>query len=63
MTIRGAYIDQKGVRWDTNNADFEGYLMKQSYWVKGSILRIIVYIVLKLFKLFYINILEYRMEK
>ena len=29
-TIRGAYVDEKGVRWDTNDADFEGYLSKQS---------------------------------
>jgi hypothetical protein len=32
---RGAFIDPKGVRWDTNDADYEGYLSKQSRWVKG----------------------------
>ena len=36
MPLRGAYLDSKGVRWDTNNADFEGELMKQSRWVKGE---------------------------
>lgn len=33
---RGAYIDTKGVRWDPNDADFEGYLYKQSRWMKGN---------------------------
>lgn len=32
---RGAFIDSKGVRWDTNDADYEGFLSKQSRWVKG----------------------------
>jgi hypothetical protein len=36
MTSRGAYVDAKGVRWDTNDADFEGYLYKQSRWVRGE---------------------------
>jgi hypothetical protein len=36
MTSRGAYVDAKGVRWDTNDADFEGYLNKQSRWVRGD---------------------------
>lgn len=34
---RALYVDNKGVRWDTNDADFEGYLYKQSRWVKGLI--------------------------
>jgi hypothetical protein len=34
--LRGAYVDSKGVRWDTNDADFEGYLYKQSRWVRGK---------------------------
>jgi hypothetical protein len=35
MDIRGAFVDSKGVRWDTNDADFEGILSKQSRWVRG----------------------------
>lgn len=30
---RGAFVDNKGIRWDTNNADFEGYLTKKSKWM------------------------------
>ena len=33
---RGAFVDPKGVRWDTNDADYEGYLCKQSRWVRGT---------------------------
>lgn len=32
---RGAFVDPKGVRWDTNDADFEGWLSKKSMWLKG----------------------------
>ena len=35
--LRGAFCDDKGVRWDTNDADFEGFLHKKSRWVKGKI--------------------------
>lgn len=48
--MRGAYVDAKGVRWDTNDADFEGYLSKQSKWVKEWRKR---YFVLKGSKLFF----------
>ena len=34
--LRGAYVDGKGVRWDTNDADFEGFLSKKSKWVRGE---------------------------
>ena len=34
-TTRGAFVDPKGVRWDTNDADFEGWLSKKSMWLKG----------------------------
>lgn len=34
-TRRGAYVDSKGVRWDPNDADYEGILYKQSKWMKG----------------------------
>ena len=27
---RGAFVDKKGVRWDTNESDFEGWLTKKS---------------------------------
>jgi hypothetical protein len=30
---RGAYVDGKNIRWDTNNSDFEGYLTKKSKWM------------------------------
>lgn len=36
INVRGAYIDEKGVRWDTNDADFEGYLTKKSKWMGGK---------------------------
>ena len=39
--LRGAYIDSKGVRCDTNNPDFEGELIKQSRWVKGLLLSVL----------------------
>lgn len=58
-TLRGAYIDENGVRWvrnilnrlinvmvlrmfiqDTNDADFEGNLLKKSKWMGGNINRI-----------------------
>ena len=32
-TSRGAFVDNKGVRWDTNDADFEGMLAKKSRWM------------------------------
>lgn len=35
---RGAFVDNKGVRWDTNDSDFEGFLGKQSRWVRGTII-------------------------
>ena len=34
---RGAFVDNKGIRWDTNNADFEGYLTKKSKWMGGNV--------------------------
>jgi hypothetical protein len=32
---RGAFVDTRGVRWDPNDADYEGILFKQSRWMKG----------------------------
>lgn len=50
MFKRGAYVDEKGVRWDPNNADFEGTIMKQSKWIGEWRKR---YLVLKGSKLFF----------
>lgn len=50
MTSRGAFVDSKGIRWDTSNADHEGWLTKKSKWL-GSWRR--RYFVLKGSKLFY----------
>lgn len=36
QTRRGAFVDEKGVRWDPNNANFEGYLSKKSKWMGGK---------------------------
>lgn len=36
MSGRGAFVDPKGVRWDTNDADFEGWMSKKSVWLKGE---------------------------
>mmetsp|Transcript_16320 Transcript_16320/g.24590 ORF Transcript_16320/g.24590 Transcript_16320/m.24590 type:complete len:139 (-) Transcript_16320:149-565(-) len=47
---RGAFVDPKGVRWDTNDADYEGYLCKQSRWVREWRKR---YFILKGSKVFY----------
>mmetsp|Transcript_2456 Transcript_2456/g.2418 ORF Transcript_2456/g.2418 Transcript_2456/m.2418 type:complete len:131 (+) Transcript_2456:84-476(+) len=47
---RALYVDNKGVRWDTNDADFEGYLYKQSRWVKEWRRR---YLILKGSKVFF----------
>jgi hypothetical protein len=47
---RGAYIDEKGVRWDTNHADLEGYLYKRSKWISQWRKR---YFILKGSKLFF----------
>jgi hypothetical protein len=33
---RGAFVDTRGVRWDPNDADYEGILYKQSRWMKGQ---------------------------
>eukprot|EP01040_Poterioochromonas_malhamensis_P002297 gene2297-2442_t len=33
MNGRGAFVDSKGVRWDSNEAEYEGYLTKKSRWV------------------------------
>ena len=30
---RPAYLDEKGVRWDTNEADMEGVMSKKSKWL------------------------------
>ena len=35
LCVRGVFIDEDGVRWDSNNSDLEGWLWKQSRWVKG----------------------------
>ena len=39
--LRGAFVDEKGVRWDTNDADFEGFLHKKSKWVRGELLQLV----------------------
>ena len=44
LVLRGAYVDAKGIRWDTNDADVEGYLFKQSRWVKGMlVMKYVIY--------------------
>mmetsp|Transcript_15611 Transcript_15611/g.26021 ORF Transcript_15611/g.26021 Transcript_15611/m.26021 type:complete len:154 (-) Transcript_15611:235-696(-) len=48
--LRGAFVDEKGVRWDTNDADFEGFLYKKSRWVREWRKR---YFILKGSKIFY----------
>ena len=30
---RPAYLDEKGIRWDTNEADLEGVMSKKSKWL------------------------------
>eukprot|EP00605_Chrysophyceae_sp_TOSAG23-4_P002811 GSChrysophyteH1.ASY1.ANO1.3096.1 assembled CDS len=30
---RPAYLDAKGIRWDTNDADLEGVMSKKSKWI------------------------------
>jgi hypothetical protein len=50
MFKRGAYVDEKGVRWDPNNGDFEGFTLKQSKWIGEWRKR---YLVLKGSKLFF----------
>lgn len=30
---RGAFVDSRGVRWDTNHPDYVGYLTKKSRWM------------------------------
>jgi hypothetical protein len=47
---RGAYTDAKGCRWDSNNADLEGVVMKQSKWIGEWRNR---YLILKGCKLFF----------
>lgn len=37
--VRGAYIDTKGVTWDTNATDIEGFLSKRSKWLNEWRLR------------------------
>lgn len=33
MQRRGAFLDEKGIRWDPNDADYESVVMKQSKWI------------------------------
>lgn len=40
---RGAYTDSKGIRWDPNDADYEGILYKQSRWMRGLFYFILFY--------------------
>jgi hypothetical protein len=47
---RGAYTDARGCRWDPNNADLEGVVMKQSKWLGEWRAR---YLILKGCKLFF----------
>uniref|UniRef100_A0A7S3HH90 PH domain-containing protein n=1 Tax=Spumella elongata TaxID=89044 RepID=A0A7S3HH90_9STRA len=50
MPSRGAFMDPNGVRWDTNNADFEGVMSKKSRWMGEWRKR---YLILKGPKLFF----------
>eukprot|EP01038_Epipyxis_sp_PR26KG_P006509 gene6509-8947_t len=50
MPNREAFVDERGVRWDTNEADYEGYLMKKSKWMGEWRKR---YFILKGSKLFF----------
>mmetsp|Transcript_24085 Transcript_24085/g.21908 ORF Transcript_24085/g.21908 Transcript_24085/m.21908 type:complete len:159 (+) Transcript_24085:74-550(+) len=47
---RGAFVDSSGVRWDPNDADYEGWLSKKSRWIGEWRQR---YFILKGSKLFY----------
>jgi hypothetical protein len=59
-SLRGAYVDNKGVRWDTNDADFEGWMSKQSKWISEWRKR---YFVLKGSKLFFSKVnLMYKLD-
>jgi hypothetical protein len=54
MISRGAYIDTiHGVRWDTNDPNYEGYLIKKSRWLGFWRKR---YFVLKGTKLFFAKV-------
>ncbi|KAJ1429319.1 hypothetical protein B484DRAFT_449461 [Ochromonadaceae sp. CCMP2298] len=48
--MRGAYVDPNGVRWDTNNADYEGVMLKKSKWMGEWRKR---YLILKGTKIFF----------
>ena len=50
---RPAFVDQNGIRYDTNNPDFEGWLTKQSAWLKDWRRR---YFILKGSKLFFARV-------
>ena len=48
--MRGAFVDSRGCRWDTNQGDFEGWLSKRSRWISQWRKR---YFILKGSKLFF----------
>ena len=50
---RGAFTDERGVRWDANNGDYEGYLYKKSQWLGEWRKR---YFILKGSKLFFAKV-------
>lgn len=56
MALRGAFVDPKGVRWDTNEADYEGWLSKKSKWMGEWRRR---YFILKGSKLFFSKVLAH----
>mmetsp|Transcript_18620 Transcript_18620/g.31217 ORF Transcript_18620/g.31217 Transcript_18620/m.31217 type:complete len:164 (+) Transcript_18620:413-904(+) len=47
---RGAFVDSRGIRWDPNNADYEGFMSKKSRWMGEWRKR---YMILKGSKLFF----------
>jgi hypothetical protein len=56
MMQRGGFVDSKGVRWDPNNSDYEGFLSKKSRWMGEWRKR---YFILKGSKLFYSKVFEW----
>lgn len=55
MKLRGAFVDTRGIYWDSNNADYEGYLLKRSRWMSQWRKR---YFILKGSKLFFAKAID-----
>jgi hypothetical protein len=57
LSQRGAYVDKIGVRWDTNDPDYEGWLTKKSKWLGEWRRR---YFILKGSKLFFCRVRDFK---